>query len=89
VTRVVLRNNFSQSFYAGEMSTDNQQDFDSRADKLWSIYNKEAENHDRSFMETWKDDIMDSIIIFVRLHSTNPDFFSSCLTSRLVSFLPF
>jgi hypothetical protein len=53
------------------MSTDNQQDFDSRADKLWLIYNKEAENHDKSLMETWKDD-MDSIIIFVRLlvHST-------------------
>jgi hypothetical protein len=59
------------------VSTDNQQDFDSRADKLWSIYNKEAENHDRALMETWKDD-MDSIIIFVRLHSINPDFFSSC-----------
>jgi hypothetical protein len=68
VTRVVLRNNFSQSFYAGEMSTDNEQDFDSRADKLWSIYNKEAENHDRSLMETWKDD-MDSMIILVCLHS--------------------
>ncbi|KAF8816716.1 hypothetical protein BYT27DRAFT_6384599 [Phlegmacium glaucopus] len=46
-------------------------DFDSGADKLWSIYNKEAENYDRALMETWKDD-MDSIIIFVCMHHTNP-----------------
>ncbi|KAF8798236.1 hypothetical protein BYT27DRAFT_6900122 [Phlegmacium glaucopus] len=50
------------------MSTDNQQDFDSRADKLWAIYNKEAESYDRALMETWKDD-MDSIIIFAGLFS--------------------
>ena len=64
------------------MSTDNQQDnqdFDSRADNLWSIYIKEADKHDRALMVTWKDD-MDTLIIFVRLHSTgtNPDLFSSC-----------
>ncbi|KAF8798258.1 hypothetical protein BYT27DRAFT_7177727, partial [Phlegmacium glaucopus] len=58
------------------MSTDNQQDFDSRADKLWSIYNKEAESYDRALMETWKDD-MDSIIIFAGL-------FSAVLTAFLV-----
>ncbi|KAF8809441.1 hypothetical protein BYT27DRAFT_6519587 [Phlegmacium glaucopus] len=58
------------------MSTDNQQDFDSRADKLWSIYNKEAESYDRALMETWKED-MDSIIIFAGL-------FSAVLTAFLV-----
>ncbi|KAF8814587.1 hypothetical protein BYT27DRAFT_7206041 [Phlegmacium glaucopus] len=58
------------------MSTDNQQDFDSRADKLWSIYNKEAESYDRALMETWRDD-MDSIIIFAGL-------FSAVLTAFLV-----
>ncbi|KAF8816043.1 hypothetical protein BYT27DRAFT_7078187 [Phlegmacium glaucopus] len=58
------------------MSTDNEADFDSRADKLWSIYNKEAESYDRALMETWKDD-MDSIIIFAGL-------FSAVLTAFLV-----
>ncbi|KAF8798269.1 hypothetical protein BYT27DRAFT_7264860 [Phlegmacium glaucopus] len=70
------RNICSQSFYAGGMSTNNQQDFDSRADKLWSIYNEEAESYDRALMETWKDD-MDSIIIFAGL-------FSAVLTAFLV-----
>ncbi|KAF8798252.1 hypothetical protein BYT27DRAFT_7264845 [Phlegmacium glaucopus] len=48
------------------MSTDNQlqEDFDSRADTLWSIYNKEAECYDRALMETWKDN-MDTIVIFM------------------------
>ncbi|KAF8813038.1 hypothetical protein BYT27DRAFT_7131987 [Phlegmacium glaucopus] len=71
-----------QSSYASGMSTDikqhdNQQDFDSCADKLWSVYNKEAESHDRALMETWKDD-MNSIIIFAGL-------FSGVLTAFLVN----
>ncbi|KAF8801208.1 hypothetical protein BYT27DRAFT_7174551 [Phlegmacium glaucopus] len=56
--------------------TGDERDFDSRADKLWLIYNKEAESYDRALMETWKDD-MDSIIIFAGL-------FSAVLTAFLV-----
>ncbi|KAF8798334.1 hypothetical protein BYT27DRAFT_7151139, partial [Phlegmacium glaucopus] len=59
-----------------EQQNDNQQDFDSGADKLWSIYNREAESYDRALMETWKDD-MDTIIIFAGL-------FSAVLTAFLV-----
>ncbi|KAF8798287.1 hypothetical protein BYT27DRAFT_7203397 [Phlegmacium glaucopus] len=59
-----------------EHNNGDQRDFDSRADRLWSIYNKEAESYDRALMETWKDD-MDSIIIFAGL-------FSAVLTAFLV-----
>ncbi|KAF8798260.1 hypothetical protein BYT27DRAFT_7203363 [Phlegmacium glaucopus] len=59
-----------------EQQNDNQQDFDSRADKLWLIYNKEAESYDRALMETWRDD-MDSMIIFAGL-------FSAVLTAFVV-----
>ncbi|KAF8813221.1 hypothetical protein BYT27DRAFT_7207111, partial [Phlegmacium glaucopus] len=55
---------------------ENQQDYDGRADKLWSMYNKEAESYDRALMETWKDD-MNSLIIFAGL-------FSGVLTAFLI-----
>jgi Family of unknown function (DUF6535) len=40
-------------------------DYDERAVKLWSVYTKEAESHDKALIETWKDD-MEGVIIFVR-----------------------
>ena len=41
-----------------------RQDFDDRANDLWSLYGKEAESHDKARIETLKDD-MDGVLIFV------------------------
>ena len=43
------------------------QDFDDRANDLWSLYGKEAESHDKARIETLKDD-MDGVLIFVCAH---------------------
>ena len=40
------------------------EDYDEQAAKLWSVYTKEAESHDKALVETWKDD-MEGILIFV------------------------
>jgi len=42
-------------------------DFDGSANALWSLYGKEAESHDKSQIQTLKED-MDGVLIFVRLH---------------------
>lgn len=42
-------------------------DFDSSANALWTLYGKEAESHDKSQIQTLKED-MDGVLIFVRLH---------------------
>lgn len=46
------------------LSPEERQDFDDSANKLWSLYGKEAESHDKARIETLKDD-MDSVLIFV------------------------
>ena len=40
-------------------------DFDERAAEFWTVYVKEAQNHDTASIGTWKDD-MEGVIIFVR-----------------------
>jgi hypothetical protein len=45
-----------------------KQDFDDSANPLWSLYGKEAKNHDEAQIKTLKDD-MDGILIFVRIYS--------------------
>jgi hypothetical protein len=42
-------------------------DFDDRANALWSLYGKEAKNHDEATINTLKDD-MDGLLIFVCTH---------------------
>ena len=42
-------------------------DFDASANALWTLYGKEAESHDKSQIQTLKED-MDGVLIFVRLH---------------------
>ena len=41
-----------------------RQDFDDSADELWSLYGKEAKNHDEEWIKVLKED-MDVIFIFV------------------------
>ncbi|KAI0269890.1 hypothetical protein BC834DRAFT_1014428 [Gloeopeniophorella convolvens] len=52
------------------------EDYGDSANALWSLYGKEAENHDKALIETWKSD-MEAIIIFAGLYSAT-------LTSFLV-----
>jgi len=42
-------------------------DFDGSANALWTLYGKEAESHDKSQIQTLKED-MDGVLIFVSLH---------------------
>jgi hypothetical protein len=42
-------------------------DFDDSANALWSLYGKEAKNHDEAEIKTLKDD-MDGVLIFVRIY---------------------
>ena len=42
-------------------------DFDDSANALWSLYGKEAKNHDEAEITTLKDD-MDGVLIFVRIY---------------------
>ncbi|KAI0267358.1 hypothetical protein BC834DRAFT_968872 [Gloeopeniophorella convolvens] len=51
-------------------------DYGDSANALWSLYGKDAENHDKALIETWRSD-MESIIIFAGLYSAT-------LTSFLV-----
>ncbi|KAI0259248.1 hypothetical protein BC834DRAFT_639729 [Gloeopeniophorella convolvens] len=51
-------------------------DFDNDANGLWSLYGKEAKNHDEALIQTWKED-MDGILIFAGL-------FSAALTAFVI-----
>ena len=46
-------------------------DFDGSANALWTLYGKEAESHDKSRIQTLKDD-MDGVLIFVCSHFVHP-----------------
>ncbi|KAI0261939.1 hypothetical protein BC834DRAFT_893369 [Gloeopeniophorella convolvens] len=52
------------------------EDYGESANALWTLYGKEAENHDKALIETWRSD-MEAIIIFAGLYSAT-------LTSFLV-----
>jgi hypothetical protein len=45
-------------------SYEQHQDFDDSANDLWSLYGKEAKNHDEAQIKTLKDD-MDGVLIYV------------------------
>ncbi|KAG6868808.1 hypothetical protein C0993_010106 [Termitomyces sp. T159_Od127] len=53
-----------------------EEGYDERARKFWSLYVKEAEQHDKNRTETWKTD-MDSTLIFAGL-------FSAAVTAFLI-----
>ncbi|KAI0261944.1 hypothetical protein BC834DRAFT_413694 [Gloeopeniophorella convolvens] len=61
---------------AGIAGKDSPNDYGDNANALWSLYNQEAENHDKALIETWRSD-MEAIIIFAGLYSAT-------LTSFLV-----
>ena len=42
-------------------------DFDGSANALWTLYGKVAKSHDKSRIQTLKDD-MDGVLIFIHLH---------------------
>jgi len=46
-------------------------DFDGSANALWTLYGKEAESHDKSQIQTLKDD-MDGVLIFVCSRFVHP-----------------
>ena len=46
-------------------------DFDGSANALWSLYGKEAESHDKSRIQTLKED-MDGVLIFVSSYLVYP-----------------
>ena len=43
------------------------EDFDDSANRLWSLYEKEAKNRDEAQIQTLKDD-MDGVLIFVCIY---------------------
>ena len=46
-------------------------DFDGSANALWSLYGKEAKSHDKSRIQTLKED-MDGVLIFVSSYFVYP-----------------
>lgn len=72
------RNDPSQS---PEQSHKQRQDFDDRANDLWSLYGTEAEIYDESRIKSLKSD-MDGVLIFVRTC------FPSYQPQRLTSYIP-
>ena len=54
-----------------ENSSEKPKDFDDSANPLWSLYEKEARNHDEAQIQTLKDD-MDDVLIFVCIYVTYP-----------------
>jgi len=49
-----------------ENPSEEPKDFDDSANPLWSLYEKEARNHDEAQIQTLKDD-MDGVLIFVSI----------------------
>jgi hypothetical protein len=52
-------------------------DFDGSANALWSLYGKEAKSHDKSRIQTLKED-MDGVLIFVSSYFVYPCGFRPC-----------
>jgi len=52
------------SSHSAEDSTEEPNDFDDRANALWSLYGKEIQARDEARMQTLRED-MDGLLIFV------------------------